>query len=64
VDKWGGPFAFGDTLVVTGINSEVDGLYVLRDVTNRRIKNTIDILIGKKSTLYGKWNNVKIRKYE
>jgi 3D (Asp-Asp-Asp) domain-containing protein len=52
----------GDSLLVQGINDDVDGVYVIKDKTHKRFKNRIDILV-KKGKLYGKWKNVKIRKW-
>jgi 3D (Asp-Asp-Asp) domain-containing protein len=48
-------------VVVQGISKEVDGIYVIKDKTNARIKNTIDILV-QPGKLYGRWDDVKICK--
>jgi hypothetical protein len=52
----------GDSVLVVGISSEVDGIYVIKDKTHKRFKNRIDILV-REGKLYGKWNNVKITKH-
>lgn len=62
--KWGGNVEFGDSLWVTGISDELDGLYVVRDVMNRRMRNKIDILVGKDDPIMGRWDNVQIAKVE
>jgi len=62
--KWGGHIAFGDSLWVTGISEELDGLYVVRDVMNRRMRNKIDILVGRHDPIYGKWENVQIARVD
>ena len=55
---------YGDSLQVTGISAELDGTYIIRDTMNRRIKNTIDILVGKDDKIMGHWKNVQITKFE
>jgi hypothetical protein len=40
---------------IKGISPEVDGEYIIKDKTNKRIKNTIDILVRRSNPLYGKW---------
>ena len=62
--RWGGPIHYGDTLHVSGISEELDGPYIVRDTMNKRIKNTIDILVGRHDRIMGHWKNVKITKYE
>jgi 3D (Asp-Asp-Asp) domain-containing protein len=47
---------------IEGVSPEVDGEYIVKDKTNKRIKNTIDILVRSSSSLYGKWKgNVKLK---
>ncbi|MDX5436900.1 MAG: hypothetical protein LPK03_06870 [Pontibacter sp.] len=60
--RWGGDISFGDSLWVTGISKDLDGLYIVRDVMNRRMHRQIDILVGKKDRIMGYWNNVHIAK--
>ncbi|WP_157593623.1 hypothetical protein [Pontibacter actiniarum] len=62
--KWGGSIEFGDSLWVTGISEELDGLYVVRDVMNRRMHKQIDILVGRKDRVMGLWKNVQIAKLD
>lgn len=50
----------GDSIIVEGIDSDVDGIYVIKDVTSKRVKNTIDILV-RKGKLKGVWK-CKIKK--
>lgn len=60
--RWGGDINYGDSLQVTGVSDELDGLYIVRDVMNRRIRNQIDILVGEKDKVMGFWKNVEIAK--
>lgn len=60
--RWGGDISYGDSLQITGVSDELDGLYVVRDVMNRRIRNQIDILVGEKDKVMGFWKNVEIAK--
>ena len=62
--KWGGELSFGDSLWVTGISDELDGVYIVRDVMNRRIHKQIDLLVGKKDRIMGFWKNVQIAKLD
>jgi 3D (Asp-Asp-Asp) domain-containing protein len=48
-------YPMGSTIVLKGVSPEVDGEYIVKDKTNKRIKNTIDILVRRSSSLYGKW---------
>lgn len=45
----------GSTIVVDGVREELDGEYIVKDVTNKRIKNTVDILVRRSNPNYGKW---------
>ncbi|WP_347158904.1 hypothetical protein [Pontibacter chitinilyticus] len=60
--RWGGEISYGDSLWVTGISDELDGVYVVRDLMNQRIRNRIDILVGPKDRVMGFWDNVQIAK--
>ncbi|PVY41291.1 hypothetical protein C8E01_105220 [Pontibacter virosus] len=62
--RWGGNIHYGDTVWVSGISEDLDGQYIVRDTMNRRFRNRIDILVGRKDNIYGKWENVKIAKSE
>ncbi|RAU81758.1 hypothetical protein DP923_13740 [Pontibacter arcticus] len=62
--RWGGEINYGDSLWVSGISNDLDGLYVVRDVMNRRIRNRIDILVGKQDDVMGYWKNVSIAKVD
>lgn len=62
--RWGGKLHYGDSLHVSGISAELDGTYIIRDTMNRRIKNTIDILVAREDKIMGHWKNVKISKFE
>jgi 3D (Asp-Asp-Asp) domain-containing protein len=62
--RWGGEMHFGDSLWVTGISEELDGLYVVRDIMNKRMHRQIDILVGKHDKDYGKWRNVQIARLD
>lgn len=56
----GGKFKYGDLVEVKGISPTLDGVYVLHDTMNRRLRRTIDLLVHKDEKLYGKWDNVRI----
>jgi 3D (Asp-Asp-Asp) domain-containing protein len=62
--RWGGDIQYGDTVWVRGISDELDGMYIVRDTMNRRFTNRVDILVGRKDKIYGRWDNVEIAKEE
>ncbi|QNE41157.1 hypothetical protein F1C16_17110 [Hymenobacter sp. NBH84] len=62
--NWGGKFDFGDSVRVKGISPELDGVYVIHDTMNRRLHRTIDLLVGRHEKIYGKWDDVTIKKVE
>ncbi|WP_241738959.1 RlpA-like double-psi beta-barrel domain-containing protein [Pontibacter beigongshangensis] len=61
--RWGGEISYGDSLLVSGISEELDGLYIVRDTMNKRIRKRIDILVGRQDEIMGKWKNVQISKF-
>ncbi|MFC5269316.1 hypothetical protein [Adhaeribacter terreus] len=62
--RWGGPISYGDTVEVCGISEKLDGTYIVRDTMNKRLKNTIDILVDRHDSIMGHWKNVQIVKYQ
>ncbi|WP_187270020.1 hypothetical protein [Pontibacter qinzhouensis] len=62
-ERWGGEISYGDSLVVSGISDDLDGLYIVRDTMHKRIRNRIDILVGRQDEVMGKWKNVQISKF-
>jgi 3D (Asp-Asp-Asp) domain-containing protein len=62
--RWGGDIQYGDTVWVRGISDKLDGMYIVRDTMNGRFRNRIDILVGRKDKIYGRWDNVEIAKAE
>jgi 3D (Asp-Asp-Asp) domain-containing protein len=62
--RWGGELEFGDSLWVSGISDDLDGLYIVRDTMNRRIRNQIDILVGRHDKVMGFWNDVHIARLD
>jgi 3D (Asp-Asp-Asp) domain-containing protein len=55
---------YGDSVYVSGINDELDGYYEVHDTMNKRLKNTIDILVGPNDNIMGHWKNVQLKKYK
>lgn len=62
LSRWGGEISYGDSLLVSGISEELDGLYVVRDTMHSRIRNRIDILVGRQDNIMGFWEEVSIAK--
>lgn len=64
LERWGGPFSYGDLILVKGTkNGSYDGLYQVRDTMHQRHTDWIDVLLtpGEKST---KQDNILIYKLE
>ncbi|WP_051719154.1 hypothetical protein [Hymenobacter sp. IS2118] len=59
---WGGKFAFGDTVRVSGINAKLDGVYTIHDTMNRRHRHCMDILAHTSENLDIFTKGVKIQK--
>ncbi|MBF9238686.1 hypothetical protein I2I05_14875 [Hymenobacter sp. BT683] len=59
---WGGKFAFGDTVRVTGISAKLDGVYTIHDTMNKRHRHCMDILAHTSENLDIFTKGVKIQK--
>jgi len=59
LSRWGGPFDYGDYVVIEG-TGKYDGIYQVRDTMNRKWINRVDIL-----TTNGrfKYDNITLYKY-
>jgi hypothetical protein len=58
--KWNGAFNYGDTVLVTSGDKQIDGLWVIQDILNKKYKMRGDLLFHQKIRRTGKWNNVTI----
>ena len=61
--RWGGPFDYGDYIIVEGCNGKYDGIWQVKDTMNERFHNRIDFLQSKGVKL-NKFDNAVIYKYE
>ena len=61
--RWGGPFEYGDYIIVEGCNGKYDGIWQVKDTMNERFHNRIDFLQSKGVKL-NKFDNAVIYKYE
>lgn len=60
--RWKGEFHYGDTVLVSAGDLQIDGLWVIKDTMNRRFKKRGDLLFDKEVRKLGKWKNVEISK--
>jgi len=60
LDRWGGPFNYGDKVRITGTDHK-DGIYIVRDTMNSRYTNRIDILETIGTKLY-KFHKITVEK--
>lgn len=60
--RWKGNFQYGDTVLVTSGDPQIDGLWIIKDTMNRRYKKRGDLLFDSKVRRLGKWNNVEVSK--
>jgi len=60
--RWNGQFNYGDTVLLSAGDPEIDGLWIIRDTLNKRYKRRGDLLFDSRVRKLGKWNNVKIEK--
>ena len=61
--RWGGPFEYGDYIIVEGCNGKYDGIWQVKDTMNDRFRNRIDFLQSKGAKPV-KFDNVVIYKYD
>ena len=59
IARWGGPFEYGDYVVIEGTDGW-DGVYQVRDTMNRKWTNRVDILTTNSKF---KYDNVVMYKY-
>ena len=59
LSRWGGPFEYGDYIVIEGTNGR-DGVYQVRDTMNPRWTNRVDILTTNSRF---KYDNIVMYKY-
>ena len=59
LSRWGGPFEYGDYIVIEGTNGR-DGIYQVRDTMNPKWTNRVDILTTNSRF---KYKNIKMYKY-
>lgn len=60
--RWKGDFHYGDTVLVTSGDPQIDGLWIIKDTMNRRYKKRGDLLFDTTVRKVGKWSNVEISK--
>ena len=60
--RWGGPFDYGDYVVIEGAGI-YDGVYQVKDTMNPRFTNRVDILRSRDSKHF-KYTNVTIYKQD
>lgn len=60
--RWNGVFHYGDTVLVTAGDPQIDGLWIIKDTMNKRFKNRGDLLFDSGVRKLGKWKNVEVVK--
>ena len=60
LERWGGPFGYGDTLYVFHHNNMVRGEWIVHDSMNARFRKRIDFLRSRKGNFPGVANNILI----
>lgn len=58
--RWNGKFQYGDTVLVTAGDPQIDGFWIIKDTMNKRYKNRGDLLFDSSVRKLGKWKNVEI----
>lgn len=62
LSRWGGPFNYGDTIVIENKKKELCGRWVIHDTMNKRFKNRMDFLVALGNKFPGKTHNITIKK--
>ena len=60
--RWGGPFDYGDYVIIKGAGKD-DGVYQVKDTMNSRFTNRVDILKTQGSQIF-KYSDVTLYKYK
>jgi hypothetical protein len=60
IKRWNGAFDYGDTVLVSSGDKQIDGLWVVQDALNKKYKMRGDLLFDRNVRRTGRWNNVKI----
>lgn len=60
--RWKGSFHYGDTVLVTAGDPQIDGLWVIKDTMNKRYKKRGDLLFDTDVRNLGKWKSVAVSK--
>ena len=60
--RWGGPFEYGDYIIVEGCNGKYDGIWQVKDTMNPKWVKRVDILRTPGSKQF-KYNNITLTKY-
>lgn len=58
--RWKGEFQYGDTVMLSAKDAEINGLWVIKDTMNKRFKNRGDLLFDGEVRKLGKWTDVEI----
>lgn len=58
--QWQGYIEFGDTIQVVSDNKALCGMWIVKDVMNKRFSKKIDFMQDKETGFYGKWTDLKI----
>ena len=45
LSRWGGPYNYGDKIIIYSSDPEVRGIWFVEDTMNSRYRNTLDILV-------------------
>jgi hypothetical protein len=62
LSRWGGPFSYGDTIVVSRGTDAANGKWVIHDTMNKRYTLRIDFLQFYDRPIYGRHYNLLIKK--
>lgn len=60
--RWKGDFHYGDTVLITSGDAQIDGLWIIKDTMNKRYKKRGDLLFDQQVRNTGKWKNVEVAK--
>jgi hypothetical protein len=58
--RWNGIFNYGDTVLVSSGDKQIDGLWVIQDILNKKYRLRGDLLFDRSVRRTGRWNNVTI----
>src|SRR5690349_21860886 len=64
IQRWGGRFCYGNTVLLVAHDPAIDGIWIVKDTMNKRYTSHGDLLFHSRIRTRGRWQDVRIFKIE